>query len=122
MVLTCSSRSERRTEPVSATPMGDRTILGFLITAAVRHWLATTGLLLGIHNVYPKAFKHLEGGDSHLGIEHIDLARDHESDFHAMHLYLALNGACCHDLSCQGDPADQRIVAIGPSLGYYIFL
>jgi len=34
----------------------------------------------------------------------------------------ALNEACCHDLPCEGDPADHEIVAIGPSLGYYIFL
>jgi hypothetical protein len=39
-----------------------------------------------------------------------------------MHLYVALNEACCHDLPCEGDPADHEIVAIGPSLGYYIFL
>jgi hypothetical protein len=49
----------------------------FLTATAVCHRLATTGLLFWIHNFYSEAFKQLEGSYPHLGIEHIDVARDH---------------------------------------------
>jgi hypothetical protein len=49
MVLTWSSTSGRRTEPVSATPKDDRTILTSILLASDQ-WLSSAGRIVPLHS------------------------------------------------------------------------
>jgi hypothetical protein len=65
----------------------DEQLLGrfrFLIASAVRHWLATTGLVIRIFEIDLEIFEQFNSGYSYFGIEHIHVAWDHQSSFHIL--------------------------------------
>jgi len=49
MVLTCGSMSDKRTEPVSATPKGDRTVLTSILLASDQ-WPSSAGRIVPLHS------------------------------------------------------------------------
>src|ERR1700723_3442503 len=55
---------------------------GLLIASAVRHWLTATGLVIWIFEVDLELLKQLNSSYSHLGIEHIHVAGNHQPNSH----------------------------------------
>ena len=53
-----------------------------LIAAAVRHWLATTGLVIWIFEIDLELLKQLNSSYSHFGVEHIYVAGNHQANSH----------------------------------------
>jgi hypothetical protein len=56
--------------------------LGFLVGAAVRHRLAAARLVEGVVDPDAELLQQLQGRHPDLGIEHIDVAGDHQSYAH----------------------------------------
>lgn len=56
--------------------------LAFTLEARVCRWLAATRRPLGDRHIQPESLQHLQGGNSHLRIKLVDVARDEQGDGH----------------------------------------